>query len=97
MKVRYSSRALQDLAEIVAYLDDRSPSAAEAVRRAIETSIMVLADFPLLAPETDIAGVREMTIARYPYKVYYAVEGEEVWIVHIRDGRRKPWIEKNLN
>lgn len=95
MSVRYSSRALRDLGEIVAYLDNLSPAAARSVRRTIETSITVLADFPLLAPLTELPGVREMTIVRYPYKVYYTVEGGEAWILHIRDGRRRPWIEDN--
>jgi hypothetical protein len=29
---------------------------------------------------------------RYPYKVYYELShDEEVWILHIRDTRRKQW------
>jgi plasmid stabilization system protein ParE len=94
MNVRYSPRALADLADIVTYLDERSPVAARAVRRAIETSIAVLADFPELATLTDVPDVREMTIVRYPYKVYYTAEDSEVWILHIRDARRKPWTDE---
>ncbi len=94
MSVRYSPRAFNDLVDIVAYLDWRSPAAARAVRRAIETSIAILADFPELAPLTDIPEVREMTIVRYPYKVYYTVLEGDVWIVHIRDARRRPWSDE---
>ena len=93
MNVRYTARAYDDLAGITAYLDQRSPKAAHSVRRAIETSVALLGDFPELAPATDISGVRELTIVRYPYKVYYIAESGEVWILHIRDARRKPWIE----
>jgi len=93
MIVRYSPRAHRDLAGIIAYLDDRSPASARSVRSVLQASIAILADFPLLAPLTDVPGVREMTIVRYPYKVYYTVEGEEVWILHIRDARRRPWID----
>jgi plasmid stabilization system protein ParE len=28
---------------------------------------------------------------QHPYKVYYEVEGEEVWILHIRHTARRPW------
>jgi toxin ParE1/3/4 len=94
MNVRYTARAHDDLADITAYLDQRSPKAAHSVRRAIETSVALLGDFPELAQATDVPGVRELTIVRYPYKVYYAVDGGDVWILHIRDARRKPWTEE---
>ena len=44
-----------------------------------------------MAPETDVSGIYQLTIVQYPYKVYYEVEGTEVWILHIRDSRRRPW------
>jgi toxin ParE1/3/4 len=91
MKVRYTPRAQSDLDAIYSYLDQRSPAAARAVKEVIERRISRLADFPLMAPATEEPGIYELTIVRYPYKVYYEVEGEEVWIIHIRDARRRPW------
>ncbi len=44
-----------------------------------------------MAPLTDEPGVYELIVPRRPYKMYYRVKGEEVWIVHIRDARRQPW------
>lgn len=38
-------------------------------------------------------GSRELTVPRYPYKVYYELTDEAVWILHIRDARRRPWID----
>src|ERR1700680_760676 len=35
--------------------------------------------------------VHELIVPRRPYKIYYRIKGEEVWIVHIRDARRQPW------
>jgi plasmid stabilization system protein ParE len=61
------------------------------VKLLLERRITRLAEFPLIAPSTDEPGVYELTITRYPYKIYYQVEGSEVWIVHIRDARRRPW------
>ena len=91
MKVRYTLRAQRDLDAIFDYLDQRSPAGARAVKQMIERRIESLADFPFMAPETEESGTRELTIFRYPYKVYYEVEGEEVWIVHIRHTSRRPW------
>jgi hypothetical protein len=47
-----------------------------------------------MAPTADEPGIYELTIARYSYKVYYEVAGDEVWVVHIRDTRRRLWKEE---
>lgn len=91
MRVRYTLRAKSDLDEIYTYLDRRAPAGARSVKELIERRIARLADFPFMAPDTDEPGIRELTIVQYPYKVYYEVEGEEVWVIHIRDARRRPW------
>jgi plasmid stabilization system protein ParE len=56
------------------------PSYGRFVRRA--------ARYPGLGRETDIPGVRVFPTASYPYLVYHRVRGDEVIILHIRDGRR---------
>jgi toxin ParE1/3/4 len=76
--------------KIFTELDQRSPTAAQVVKELIERSIRRLDMFPLMAPLTDELGVHELSIVRYPYKVYYGLShDEEVWILHIRDTRRK--------
>jgi len=91
MKVRYTLRAQGDLDAIYRYIDQRAPVAARSVKELLERRIAGLAEFPLMAPETDVPGIYELSIVRYPYKVYYEVVGEEAWIIHIRDTRRRPW------
>jgi addiction module RelE/StbE family toxin len=91
MKIRYAPQARADLDEIFAYLDERSPAAARSVKARIISAIRRLADHPAMAPETDESAVRELTIVRYPYKVYYQIEGDEIWVVHIRHTSRRPW------
>jgi toxin ParE1/3/4 len=73
------------------YLDQRAPAAAQSAKSLIERRIAGLADFPFMAPKTSEPGIFELTIVRYPYKVYYEIEGDEVRILHIRDSRRRPW------
>ena len=91
MRVRYTRQALNDLDGIYILLDQRAPVAAQAVKDTIERRIAGLADFPFLAPETEERGIHELTVVQYPYKVYYEVVGDEVWVLHIRDSRRRPW------
>ena len=91
MRVRLTPRAHRDLEEIVQYLSDRSVPGARNVKRAFEATINLIAHFPdsgRLAGEGD---VRVLPVGRYPYLVYWTVEAGEAWIVHIRDGRRRPW------
>jgi toxin ParE1/3/4 len=91
MKVRYSPRARADLDQIHSYLNERSPVAATAVLRRIRDRIDRLAELPLMAPITELAGVRGLSIMRYPYRAYYRILKGEVLILHVRDLRRAPW------
>jgi plasmid stabilization system protein ParE len=93
MKIRSTLRAQADLDEIYTYLDAGAPAAAQSVKALIEQRISLLADFPHMAPETDQPGVYELSILRYPYLVYYEINADEVWVLHIRDARRRPWPE----
>ena len=74
MRVRYTLRA--DLEEIHEYLEKRQPAAAQSLKSSIERQIGWLAHFPYMAPATDEAGVGELTLTRYPYKIYYEVARE---------------------
>ena len=93
MRIRYTTRAFSDRESIFDYLVERSPKGALSVQRAIVGTIRSLAEFPRLGRLTDVADVRELTVPRYPYKVYYRIDGDEIWVVHIRDARRRPWLE----
>jgi toxin ParE1/3/4 len=91
MKVRYTPRARSDLDKIHSYLDERSPAAASAVLKRIRNRIDRLADYPLMAPVTELPGIRGLTILRYPYTAYYRILNDEVLILHVRHARRTPW------
>jgi toxin ParE1/3/4 len=67
MRVRYTLRAQADLDQIYTYLDQRAPASARSVKQLTEHRIASLADFPLMAPETDELGIRELSIVRFPY------------------------------
>lgn len=90
MRVRYTRQAHSDLDTIYSYLNQLTPAAAQAVKSFIERRISRLADYPFIAPATDEPGVYELMIVRYPYKAYYEIVGDDVWVLHIRDSRRQP-------
>lgn len=74
--------------EIRDYLLPRNLQGAENVRRSIEATIDFLAAFPALGRNTDIVNVRVMSVFRYPYLVYHAVQGDELVVLHIRHTAR---------
>lgn len=61
---------------------------AGAIRRTIKR----LGDFPYSSRPSEVPGVRELPIVRYPYIVFYAVNDEvrEVHILRIRHTSQDP-------
>jgi toxin ParE1/3/4 len=91
MKVRYRQLALIDLTEIFLYLSKRSPSGAQNVLAAINVAIKDIAENPLSSRKTSDAAVRVKIVRRYPYKIFYGIGTDEVEILHVRHGARRPW------
>ena len=93
MKVRYRELALADLEAIFQFLNDRSPTGAHNVLRAIHEAVGEIAEHPLSAPPTSDADIRVKILGRYRYKIFYSVSEGAIEIIHIRHAARKPWIE----
>jgi len=88
MSVRYTRRALVQLAEIFDYIAHDDPRAAHAVQTKIRASIETLGSFPFAGRATDKLGVRALTITRYPYRAFYTVYGDDVVILRILHAAR---------
>ena len=91
MRVRYTPRAIGDLAAILRYLNEHSPQGLRNVRRAIDNTERLIGQYPQVGRMSKETGTRVLPAGRYPYLIYWTIEADEAWIVHIRDGRRKPW------
>ena len=68
-----------------------NPRAALRVKSRIKMDAEMLGDFPFMARSTGKAGVRVLTVTPYPYLIFYTVRDDEVLILHIRHGARRPW------
>jgi addiction module RelE/StbE family toxin len=91
MKLEYAPLAQSDLRTIFVYLNNRNPRAAASVVGEIRNRCESLLPFPLKGARTDIASIRRLEIGRYPYFIFYRVEGDKISIVHIRHTRRQTW------
>ena len=90
--IRYLPTAVRQLDEILAYIDARNGPAARRVAAAIRRSIERLGDFPYSSRPSEVPGVRELPIVRFPYIVFYAVDEEagEVHVLRVRHTSQDP-------
>jgi toxin ParE1/3/4 len=91
VKIRYTPRARNDVRTILTYINQRSPQGARNVARALHKTIELIEQFPQSGRLAGEQGARILPVGRYPYLVYWSVEDEEAWIVHIRHVARRPW------
>ena len=91
MKVKYSPRARDDLAAILSYIEGHSPQGARNVARALHRTIELIGEFPQCGRLAGEQGTRALPVGSYPYLIYWSVEAESVWVVHIRHTARRPW------
>lgn len=89
MKVRYTLPALADLEEVLDYLDVRSPLGARRIKARIQATERLLAQHPLLGAKTRLPWLRRVTVAPYPYLIFYEVAGDEVIVHAVRHGARR--------
>lgn len=90
MRVRFSSRARDELDAIYSYIAEHNPTAAQRVKTRIRAAAEQLGDFPYMARKTDRANVRVRIVNPFPYLIFYTIRNEEVMILHIRHGARRP-------
>lgn len=96
--VRWSTDALADLADQVAYIAAENPSAARRVADAIDETALTLSDVPTGRPGR-VTGTYEKSVTGLPYILAYAITqsgGEEtvaiVRVIHTaRDWPAEKW------
>lgn len=86
MKLRFTPRAVQDVAELADFVRLRNPDAAERVRAAIYESLRNLLLFPYVGREQETAGVRKLVTRKFSYLIYYTVDAaaEEIVVLNVK-------------
>lgn len=91
MKVRFTSSARTQFLSALTYIRRDSPVAALNFRERAETVLRRLEEFPnsgRVVPEFPELPYREVIIS--PYRFFYRVKGEIVWIVAVWHGAQLP-------
>jgi toxin ParE1/3/4 len=88
LPVLRTDQAEADLSDILAYLEERSPSAAERLAAAIDERCALLGQFPEMGrarPELG-PGIRSVTVDRY--LLFYRITPASVEVLRILHGSR---------
>ena len=91
MKVRFTSSAKAQFLSALAYIRRDNPKAAATFRERAETVLRRLEEFPSsgrVLPEFPDLPYREVVIT--PYRFFYRVKDEIVWIVAVWHGAQIP-------
>jgi toxin ParE1/3/4 len=90
MRVKFHPEARQDLREGQAFYRHRSPLAAVAFAKEVDTAIARIVEAPLRYAESDY-GTRSFTFPwRFPYKVVYAMRDSRIIIVAVAHHSKEP-------
>jgi len=88
MRLRFAQAARQDLKDILNYIAQDSPNAAEKVYRAIVASAQRVMEFPRVGRPGRLSGTRELPVPSLPYLIVYEIEAEFVTILAVFHGAR---------
>jgi plasmid stabilization system protein ParE len=87
--VRIDPAAQDDIANAFLWYQERRASVAEDFRREVIDAIERVARAPLMR-KADARGDRKIGLHRFPYAVWYFVEGNTVIVVAVGHHRRRP-------
>lgn len=90
MRVRLTSRAFRDLANITDYVAERSPQAARNVEARLRRSLRILKHAPYLGRTGVRPSVRELTIPKMPFKIIYQITDNTIEVLTVFHTSRDP-------
>lgn len=84
IRVRWTTNAAADLAEIVRYIREDDSAAAQRVARTIYTAVAGLRKFPYRGRIGLAPGTREIVFAPLPYIAVYEIIENQAQVLRIR-------------
>ena len=88
-RLKFSARALHEIGEAQEWYELQSQGLGEEFIAATELQLRRLEQAPLLYAEV-IAGVRRAFLPRFPYGLYYAVQGDLIHVLAVIHDARNP-------
>lgn len=89
MRIHWDSRAVDDLRDILDYIDERNPTAAHKTYQLISRSVSQLATHPFIGRVGRVPQTREMIVNGTPYLVAYGLDGDSVTVIAVLHAARR--------
>jgi addiction module RelE/StbE family toxin len=89
VRVVWAARVQRRLQEIVAFISNDRPAAAERVLDQILLAARTLGEHPNLGRRGRLRGTREFVVAGTAYLLIYRVQGDVLQVLTVFDGRRR--------
>jgi addiction module RelE/StbE family toxin len=94
LQIRWTDCALDDLEEVISFIREDNPKAANNVVLKVVKSIAMLGEYPSLGKPGRFEGTRELVIADTAFLVPYRVKNKTIEILRVYHNSRK-WPEKS--
>lgn len=88
LKLKWTRRALEQLAEAQGYIAKENPSAARQVGERIAEATRKLLTQPRMGHRGRVAGTHEWIVRRTPYFLVYKLEDDELIILRVIHGKQ---------
>ena len=89
MKVVFTASAHADLDKILDYTADVWPAQVTPLQRRIRAVLERIAEWPECGREIEQRpGVRVVPLIRYPFRLFYQIEGGKIEVLHIHHAAR---------
>jgi addiction module RelE/StbE family toxin len=89
MRIQWDSRAVDDLRDILDYIDERNPTAALKTYQLISGSVSQLATHPFIGRVGRVEQTREMIVNGTPYLVAYGLDKDTVTVIAVLHSARR--------
>ncbi len=89
MTVRWSPKAAEDLAQIIAYVQKDSSEAAQRIAESIFARAEALSTFPQRGRVGRVRGTRELPLSPLPFVIVYRLHEDSLEISNILHGAQR--------
>ncbi|HVT16671.1 MAG TPA: type II toxin-antitoxin system RelE/ParE family toxin [Thermoanaerobaculia bacterium] len=91
----FSSEAAEDLRSIRAWYQQPEPALADQFLTAVRLTARIILRHPLAFREVE-AGIRQASLPRFPYLLYYQPQDDGIVVLRVLHMRRRPMARRKM-